>query len=183
VDGAKLFASLFTTIFLVLGLFSIASGVLLIFMIFVMLAAERRQEMGITRAVGAERKHLVQAFLAEGMVYDLFAGLIGVVLGLFFALVVVVGGVKLIFGEGLAFIEPHVAPRSLVVSFCLGAVLTFITVVASTSSRRSGGKLNLAHGSRTGGAPYAGLPSAHRSSWCCRRSGCTGCSAADSASR
>jgi putative ABC transport system permease protein len=131
VDGAKLFASLFTTIFLVLGLFSIASGVLLIFMIFVMLAAERRQEMGITRAVGAERKHLVQAFLAEGMVYDLFAGLIGVVLGLFFALVVVVGGVKLIFGEGLAFIEPHVAPRSLVVSFCLGAVLTFITVVAS----------------------------------------------------
>src|SRR5581483_11173243 len=42
------FLSLFTTF----GSFSIAAGILLIFLIFVMLAAERRGELGIARAVG-----------------------------------------------------------------------------------------------------------------------------------
>ena len=42
--------SLFTTF----GTFSIAAGILLIFLIFVMLAAERRGELGIARAVGNE---------------------------------------------------------------------------------------------------------------------------------
>jgi putative ABC transport system permease protein len=50
----------------VFGLFSVMVGVLLIFLIFVMLAAERRPEMGISRAVGTKRRHLIQAFLAEG---------------------------------------------------------------------------------------------------------------------
>ena len=43
--------SLFTTF----GTFSIAAGILLIFLIFVMLAAERRGELGIARAVGTRR--------------------------------------------------------------------------------------------------------------------------------
>jgi putative ABC transport system permease protein len=132
VDEAKLTSSLFTTLFLVLGLFSIAAGVLLIFMIFVMLAAERRQEMGIARAVGAERLHLVQSFLAEGMFYDLVAGIVGVVLGVAFGFAVIVGGSRLAFGDELSFVRPHVTARTLVVSFCLGFVLTFITVVASS---------------------------------------------------
>ena len=54
--------SFFTTF----GSFSIAAGILLIFLIFVMLAAERRGELGIARAVGTRRGHLVQMFLFEG---------------------------------------------------------------------------------------------------------------------
>ena len=61
--------------------FSIAAGVLLIFLIFVMLAAERRSELGIARAVGTRRGHLVQMFLFEGAAYDLAAALVGAVLG------------------------------------------------------------------------------------------------------
>src|SRR5947208_12471999 len=48
------------TFFMILGLFSIGAGVLLIIMIFVMLAAERKSEMGMARAVGMKRGHLVQ---------------------------------------------------------------------------------------------------------------------------
>ena len=59
--------SLFTTF----GSFSIAAGILLIFLIFVMLAAERRGELGIARAVGTRRGHLVQMFVFEGLAYDL----------------------------------------------------------------------------------------------------------------
>ena len=54
--------SFFTTF----GTFSIVAGILLIFLIFVMLAAERRGELGIARAVGTRRGHLVQMFLVRG---------------------------------------------------------------------------------------------------------------------
>ena len=41
-----------TTVFVVLGLFSIATGTMLVVLIFVMLAAERRTELGVLRALG-----------------------------------------------------------------------------------------------------------------------------------
>ncbi|MFN8559414.1 MAG: FtsX-like permease family protein [Dehalococcoidia bacterium] len=130
---AELAGNLFTTFFLVFGLFSIAAGVLLIFLIFVMLAAERRTEMGMVRAVGARRLDLVQAFVAEGMAYNLLAGAVGAALGVAAAFALVVVGLRLTLGDEVGgFLTAHVTPRSLVVSYCLGAVLTFLTVVASS---------------------------------------------------
>ena len=81
IDIAVNFASVFTSFFLVLGLFSIAAGILLIVLIFTMLAAERRSEMGMARAVGAHRAQLIQQFVAEGSGYALLAGLVGAALG------------------------------------------------------------------------------------------------------
>ena len=72
-----------TSIFIMFGLFSIVVGILLIFLIFVMLAAARRTDMGMSRAVGAKRTHLVQMFVFEGTAYDLAASLIGTSIGLF----------------------------------------------------------------------------------------------------
>ena len=77
VDMAEESANMFTTFFLALGLFSIGAGVLLIFMIFVMLAAERKSEMGMVRAVGTKRLDLVQTFLSEGMAYNILAAAVG----------------------------------------------------------------------------------------------------------
>jgi putative ABC transport system permease protein len=130
VNTAELIGNLFTTMFLVLGLFSIAAGVMLIFTIFVMLAAERKTEMGIARAVGASRTNLVQAFLAEGMAYDLIAGVIGAAIGVAAAVWAIVGGTNLIMGDRFS-TTAHISPRSLVISYTLGVVLTFITVVIS----------------------------------------------------
>ena len=45
-------ASGVTALFILLGLFSVGVGVLLVFLIFVMLAAARRTEMGMARAIG-----------------------------------------------------------------------------------------------------------------------------------
>ena len=70
-DSGELAASAFTTIFIVSGLFGITAGLVLIFLIFVMLAAERKSEMGMARAVGAQRGHLVEMFVFEGTAYDL----------------------------------------------------------------------------------------------------------------
>ena len=70
----------FSAFFVTFGSFSIAAGILLIFLIFVMLAGERKSEMGITRAVGGERRHLVEMFALEGLAYDLVAAAIGAAL-------------------------------------------------------------------------------------------------------
>ena len=72
-DQANAAGAAFMSFFTTFGSFSIAAGILLIFLIFVMLAAERRGELGIARAVGTRRRHLVQLFLFEGLAYDLLA--------------------------------------------------------------------------------------------------------------
>jgi len=131
-DEAESVASLITSFFLLLGLFSIASGVMLIFMIFVMLAAERKAEMGMARAVGARRSNLVQSFVSEGMAYNLVAGAVGAALGVAAALGLVVGYLRYSGGEDFAFLTAHVTVRSLIVSYCLGVSLTLVTVVMSS---------------------------------------------------
>ena len=75
--------------FTTFGSFSIAAGILLIFLVFVMLATERRGELGIARAIGTRRGHLVQTFTFEGAAYDLLAALVGALLGAAFAFLMV----------------------------------------------------------------------------------------------
>ena len=129
VEEAEAIGNLFTTFFLAIGLFSIVAGIMLIFMIFVMLAAERKSEMGMARAVGAQRGNLVQSFVSEGMTYNFAAGTIGTGLGVAAAFGLVVGFLRYSLGDDFSFIQQHVTTRSLIISFCLGVVITFLTVV------------------------------------------------------
>jgi putative ABC transport system permease protein len=128
-DGERI-ASAFTSIFLILGLFSIMAGILLIVLIFTMLAAERRSEMGMARAVGTQRRQLIQQFVAEGAGYALLAGIVGSGLGVA-ASVGIANAMKLLFGQYVP-ISPHVEPRSMVVAYCLGVFITFLTVIGSS---------------------------------------------------
>ncbi|MDP9367240.1 MAG: FtsX-like permease family protein [Chloroflexota bacterium] len=130
VDEAAAMAQGATGLFLVLGLFSVAAGIMLIVLIFTMLAAERRTEMGITRAVGAHRRQLIQQFVAEGAGYALVAGLIGATLGVVVA-AGMAAGIRYLFGEWVP-IEPRVTPRSLVIAYALGVTITFLAVVGSS---------------------------------------------------
>ncbi len=130
VDEAERISTLFTSIFLILGLFSIAAGVLLIVLIFTMLAAERRAEMGMERAIGTQRRQLIHQFVSEGSGYAILAGLVGSALGVA-AAIGIAEGMKLIFGDYVP-IEAKVTLRSLIVAYCAGVVITFVTVVASS---------------------------------------------------
>src|SRR5262245_40224548 len=120
------FMSLFTTF----GTFSIFAGAMLIFLIFVMLAAERRGELGIARAVGTRRGHLVQLYLFEGLAYDMLAAAVGAALG-----VAVAFGMVLIMASALDYtgvdIKQHVELRSLIVGYGVGVLLTFVIVTLS----------------------------------------------------
>ena len=130
VEGFEQAGNFMTTFFLLFGLFSIAAGMLLIVMIFVMLAAERKSELGMARAVGTKRGHLVQMFMSEGMAYNLIAAMVGAGLG-----VLVAFGIATIMGRIFSEffdIEPYVTARSLVISYSLGVALTFVTVTFSS---------------------------------------------------
>ena len=129
-EAGATFVAFFTTF----GTFAIAAGILLIFLVFVMLAAERRGELGIARAVGTRRGHLVQMFTFEGAAYDLAAAAVGALLGVViaFGMVFVLAAA---FGsadadEGLQ-IEFAVTPTSLVVAFAIGLLLTLVVVSVS----------------------------------------------------
>jgi ABC-type antimicrobial peptide transport system permease subunit len=126
----ELVGSIFVTIFLIFGLFSIAAGIMLIFLIFIMLAAERRSEMGMARAVGMSRMQLTQSFLAEGMTYNVGSAAVGALLGLGVAaaLIFVMGRIFAEFGLNIAF---HFNWQGFVIAYALGVVLTFTTVVFS----------------------------------------------------
>ncbi|MEX2314365.1 MAG: FtsX-like permease family protein, partial [Thermomicrobiales bacterium] len=130
VDAGEKTATMLTTIFIILGLFSVSSGVLLIVLIFTMLASERRSEMGMERAIGGHRRQLVQQFVAEGSGYALLAGAVGAALGVG-ATFGIAAGLKAFFGDYVP-VEAHVEPQSMIVAYCLGVVITFATVVASS---------------------------------------------------
>ena len=156
------FMSFFTTF----GSFSIAAGILLIFLIFVMLAAERRGELGIARAVGTRRGHLVQMFLYEGLAYDLLAAAVARARR---------SGRRLRDGprDGLCLrrrrvsftISYSVTPASLAVGYAIGVLLTLV-VVAFSAWRVS--RMNIVD-ARSATCPSPRAEKARRRRWLARR--------------
>jgi putative ABC transport system permease protein len=131
IDAADKQGSAFMQLFTTFGSFSIAAGILLIFLIFVMLAAERRGELGIARAVGTRRRHLVSMFVFEGLAYDLLAALVGAALGLAVAYVMVRTIASAIGDTGNITIGYSVRPASIVVAYAIGVLLTLAVVIFS----------------------------------------------------
>lgn len=129
-DGAEESGAVFTTIFVAMGSFSIIAGILLIFLIFVMLAAERKPELGIARAVGAQRGHVVRVFTFEGMVYALIASAVGSGLGLLvsWGMIQVMAAAFKEMGFEIAY---DFTIRGLALSYLMGVVLTLVVVVIS----------------------------------------------------
>ncbi|HEY3994043.1 MAG TPA: ABC transporter permease, partial [Ktedonobacteraceae bacterium] len=136
VEASQAANDIFSRIFALFTLFALAIGLLLIFLIFVLLAAERRAEMGMARAIGVQRRHLVLMYLFEGTLYDLIASFIGLLAG-------VGAGAALV-----AFLTPILArfnfplkltfqPGSLLLAYCLGVIFTFasVTIAAWLVSR------------------------------------------------
>ncbi|HVB64966.1 MAG TPA: FtsX-like permease family protein [Nitrolancea sp.] len=154
--SAESLGNVFMTLFIVFGLFSISVGILLIFLIFVMLAAERKPELGMARAVGMKRRQLTEMFLAEGIAYDLLSALVGAALGVGVAFVIA-GFMGRLIGQFFA-IHPSASWRSLVIAYTLGVVVTFLTIIVS-SWRVS--RLNIVEAIRD--VPEPQLPRAGRS--------------------
>ncbi len=127
--GAEQAGTAISVFFLTFSTFSIASGILLIFLIFVLLAGARKSEMGMARAVGAKRRNLIEMFVFEGTAYALVSAAIGVVLGLAVS-ALMVGTLNSIFSsfEDDFTLKLNFTLPTIVVSYCLGMIITFATV-------------------------------------------------------
>lgn len=131
VEIAETSADSVAQIFIVMSSFAIIAGIALIINIFVMLAEERKPEMGISRAIGMQRGDLTRSFLFEGVVYALVAAFIGAFLGLVIAAVMialfgtVMGGGELEFNLSFEW-------ESLGIAACAGFLITLLTVVIAS---------------------------------------------------
>ena len=129
-------ASSLSTLFLVLGLFSIVAGAMLIVGIFVLLAEERKGEMGVLRAIGLKGRELVYSYFFEGLAYSAGSALAGTVLG--------VGvGYGLAVAFSIYFPQPGlpssaildsftVTFQTLITAYVIGFLLTLVTVVVAS---------------------------------------------------
>ncbi len=131
IAAAESSAEFITTLFITFGTFSIFSGILLIFLIFSVLAAERQSELGMSRAVGQQRADLVRQFLTEGLAYNLIGAAVGTILGVLAAYLLAGTILELLGGSAALDITPRVSLRSVGIGYTLGVVITFVTVFVS----------------------------------------------------
>jgi putative ABC transport system permease protein len=138
-DQADAIGGEFGALFLFIGSFAIIAGVMLLVNVFVMLAEERKGELGMLRAVGLRRGRLVRGFVIEGTVYALVAAAVGVLAGLGVgrAVIEVTARIFASFAsEGAPRLVFTASPTSLVNGFAAGFLIAFVTV-ALTSVRIS----------------------------------------------
>jgi putative ABC transport system permease protein len=117
----------------------------LIINMFIMLAEERKSEMGMARAVGMKRSQLTKLFLFEGTLYAAGASLVGVLVGIGIAYGILYSFGKIISGffpVSLAQVLDSFTfnPTSLFTAFAEGLFITYLTILL-TSWRVS--KLNI----------------------------------------
>src|SRR5712692_3730965 len=120
-----------TDLFLVMGAFGILAGVLLIVNIFVMLAEERKPELGVARALGFLRADLLTTFALEGTFYAVVAAAFGSLAGLGLGSIMVYFFDKLV-PHGDVAVTFHFDVSSVVTAFVVGTALTWITILLAS---------------------------------------------------
>ena len=128
-DDAKESGAEVRDIFTMMGIFSALVGVLLLVNLFVMLSEERKPELGMLRAVGMKRNHLVRLFGLEGGLYSLVAAVLGALGGIAVGRVLVLATENIFAGdeEELTF-RFDAKPASLVTGALIGLAISLLTV-------------------------------------------------------
>lgn len=126
----------FTELFTAIGFFSVLAGVLLVVNIFVMLAQERRSELGMLRAVGLRRSAMVASFSMEGWLYALASAAAGTVVGLGVGrlIVLVAAGIFADGGDFSLELRYTATFASIQSGFVIGFVISLVTVVLTSFS-------------------------------------------------
>jgi putative ABC transport system permease protein len=131
-DEADDISAQFLELFGTIGGFGVVAGILLLVNIFVMLADERKPELGMLRAVGLKRNQLVRSFGLEGGIYAVVSAVVGVVVGVGVGRIIVVAAQRVFNrGEDEFF---RISMRftadsgSLITGLLIGLVISLVTV-------------------------------------------------------
>ncbi len=82
IETSRLASGSLSALFIVFGSFTMIAGMLLVVNIFVMIAEERKNEMGMVRALGLQRPDLRALFVLEGSLVAAISSAVGSLLGL-----------------------------------------------------------------------------------------------------
>ena len=126
----------FTELFTAIGFFSVLAGILLVVNIFVMLAQERRGELGMLRAVGLRRSAMVASFSMEGWLYALVSAAAGTIAGLGVGrlIVLVAAGIFADGGDFSLELRYTATSASIQSGFVIGFFISLVTVVSTSFS-------------------------------------------------
>jgi putative ABC transport system permease protein len=134
-DKADASGKSLSQLYFTVGMFAVAAGVLLLVNVFVMLADERRSELGMLRAMGMRRAQLVGGLATEGWIYAVLASAIGAFLGIGFGWVIAWRAGQIL-GSGREENALHLTFAfnwSTVVSgFAIGLAISIVTIVLSS---------------------------------------------------
>lgn len=132
-DSARQFSRDVTQIFFMMGTFAIVAGILLIINIFVMMAEERKPEMGVSRAVGMTRGQLTQTFLFEGVMFAALSSALGAFVGLGLGRIVIyfMSTIGLLSQQGVT-VTFRFEWASIVLAFAVGVLITLLTVAIAS---------------------------------------------------
>ena len=126
-DGAT-----FSALFLIFGSFVIFAGILLVMNLFVMLADERKSEMGMIRALGMQRGDLRSMFVMEGTFVGIVSSAVGSIAGIGVARVLMYALDQIVRttfdGQFFFAWEWH----SIISGFSMGFLVTFGTLYATS---------------------------------------------------
>ena len=135
-DAADQAGAVLGSLFLFIASFSIVAGIMLLVNIFVMLADERRAQLGMLRAVGMRRRRVTAGFAVEASVYTGLAAVLGAALGVLIARAVVGVAVHILNGfatgdQRLSLVFA-VTPRSVLNGVTAGFLISFLAVVLTS---------------------------------------------------
>jgi len=129
-DTAKEQGAEFSELFIGIGSFAIIAGILLLVNIFVMLAEERKSQLGMLRAVGMRRSFLVRAFVIEGAMYSFASAVLGALLGIGvgWAIVKLAAPIFGAFGDFALELIFDYEMSSIIAGFSAGGLISLVTV-------------------------------------------------------
>ncbi len=122
-------------LYFTIGMFAVAAGILLLVNVFVMLADERRSELGMLRAMGMRRRALVGALASEGWLYAVPASALGAALGIGFGWLIAWRADQIL-GAGREVTALHLSFTfdwsTVVTGFVVGFAIAVATIVVSS---------------------------------------------------
>src|SRR5918994_250916 len=133
ISGALGFFNTFLLIFAAVALFV---GIFLILNTFSILVAQRTQEMALYRALGANRTQVTRSVMLEALAVGLVGSTLGLVLGLGVAQLLKVAFAA--FGLDLGGAGLVLRPRTVIVAYAVGVIVTLIAAYVPARRARTG---------------------------------------------
>ena len=119
----------FDGLFLGLSLFVIAAALMLIVVLFRLGIQQRARQIGLLLALGLSRKQTIRMWVGEAAIVASIGAFIGCGLGIGYGKIMLAGlSTWWVDAIATSFLEFHISPRSLVIGYLLGVIMSVATI-------------------------------------------------------